>query len=210
MPFEERLSRAGILFVMTGASGVGKDTIRQAALPSVENLYFSISATTRSRRPGEVHGKQYFFYEKANFEKLIGDDALLEHAEYVGDYYGTPTAPVTEALEQGQDVLLEIELAGARDVKKKMPDAVMIFIAPPSLSELERRLRGRGTDSESRIQKRLMRAREEIRAVQEFDYVVVNDTLPTAVRDFCSIIYAERARTKLLSRRDIATFLREL
>ncbi len=202
--------RPGLLFVMTGASGVGKDTIRQAALPTIENLYFSISATTRGRRPGEVHGKQYFFYEKADFERLIAEDALLEHAEYVGDYYGTPTAPVTEALVQGQDVLLEIELAGAREVKRRRPEAIMIFIAPPSLSELERRLRGRGTDSESRIQKRLARAREEIRAVQEFDYVVVNDTLPSAVRDFSSIIYAERARTRLLSRRDIAGFLREL
>jgi len=202
--------RPGLLFVMTGASGVGKDTIRQAALPSVEALFFSISATTRGRRPGEVHGKQYFFYDKPDFEALIARDALLEHAEYVGDYYGTPAAPVEEALAGGQDVLLELELVGAREVKRRLPEAIMIFIAPPSLSELERRLRGRGTDSESRIQKRLARAREEIRAVKEFDYVVVNDTLPTAVRDFCSIIYAERARTKLLSRRDITNFLREL
>lgn len=210
MSAETLHARPGVLFVMTGASGVGKDTIRQAALPTVANLYFSISATTRARRPGEVHGKQYFFYEKDVFEKLIADDALLEHAEYVGDHYGTPAAPVQEALERGQDVLLEIELDGAREVKRRMPQAIMIFIAPPSLSELERRLRGRGTDSESRIQKRLARARDEIRAVQEFDYVVVNDTLPTAVRDFTSIIYAERARTTLLSRRDIAAFLREL
>lgn len=207
---EPRAERPGLLFVMTGASGVGKDTIRQAALPSIDNVYFSISATTRARRPGEVHGKQYFFFDKGEFERLIADDALLEHAEYVGDYYGTPTAPVNEALAEGRDVLLEIELAGAREVKRRMPQAIMIFIAPPSLSELERRLRGRGTDSESRIQKRLERAREEIRAVQEFDYVVVNDTLPSAVRDFSSIIYAERARTALLGRRDIAGFLREL
>lgn len=203
-------NRPGILFVMTGASGVGKDTIRQAALPSIDELFFSVSATTRPRRPGEVHGKQYFFYEKAAFEKLLAEDALLEHAEYVGDFYGTPAAPVKEALSSGRDVLLELELVGAREVKRRVPEAVMIFIAPPSLSELERRLRGRGTDSESRIQKRLARAREEIRAVKEFGYVVVNDTLPTAVRDFCSIIYAERARTALLSRRDIANFLREL
>ena len=201
--------RPGTLFVMTGASGVGKDTIRQAALPNVD-LYFSISATTRGRRPGETHGKQYFFYQKEAFQTLLAEDALLEYAEYVGDFYGTPAEPVTRALAEGRDVLLELELVGARQVKQRLPEAVMIFIAPPSLSELERRLRGRGTDSESRIQKRLARAREEIRAVQEFDYVVVNDTLPTAVRDFCSIIYAERARTSLLSRRDIANFLREL
>ncbi len=205
----KRPGRPGILFVMTGASGVGKDTIRQAALPNVD-LYFSISATTRGRRPGEVHGKQYFFYEKAAFEALITEDALLEYAEYVGDFYGTPAEAVQNALAEGRDVLVELELVGARQVKAKMPGAIMIFIAPPSLSELERRLRGRGTDSESRIQKRLARAREEIRAVKEFDYVVVNDTLPTAVRDFCSIIYAERARTSLLSKRDIANFLREL
>lgn len=205
----ERAERSGILFVMTGASGVGKDTIRQAALPSAD-LYFSISATTRGRRPGEVHGKQYFFYEKGEFEALIAKDALLEYAEYVGDFYGTPAEPVERALAAGRDVLVELELVGARQVKARLPQAVMIFIAPPSLSELERRLRGRGTDSESRIQKRLARAREEIRAIPEFDYVVVNDTLPTAVRDFCSIIYAERARTALLSKRDIANFLREL
>lgn len=210
MTTDARSARSGLLFVMTGASGVGKDTIRQAALPTIDNVYFSISATTRQRRPGEMHGKQYFFYEKADFERLIAEDALLEHAEYVGDYYGTPTAAVTEALAKGQDVLLEIELAGAREVKRRLPQAIMIFIAPPSLSELERRLRGRGTDSESRIQKRLARAREEIRAVQEFDYVVVNDTLPSAVRDFSSIIYAERARTAHLNHRDIAGFLREL
>lgn len=203
-------ARQGLLFVMTGASGVGKDTIRQAALPSLGNLFFSVSATTRSRRPGEVHGKQYYFYEKAEFEALIAQDALLEHAEYVGDYYGTPAAPVQAALTRGQDALLELELVGAREVKRRLPQAVMIFIAPPSLSELERRLRGRGTDSESRIQRRLERAREEIRAVQEFDYVVVNDTLPSAVRDFCSIICAERARTSRLSKREIANFLREL
>lgn len=202
--------RPGILFVMTGASGVGKDTIRQAALPDLDNLFFSISATTRARRPGEVHGKQYFFHDKAAFEALLREDALLEYAEYVGDYYGTPAAPVHGALAEGQDVLLELELVGAREVKRRLPQAIMIFIAPPSLSELERRLRGRGTDSEARIQKRLARARDEIRAVKEFDYVVVNDTLGTAVRDFCSIIYAERARTKHLRERDVANFLREL
>ena len=204
------MKRPGTLFVMTGASGVGKDTIRQAALPDVDDLYFSISATTRSRRPGEVHGKQYFFFDKEDFKRMIEANELLEHAEYVGDFYGTPAAPVKEALERGQDALLELELVGAREVKRKLPEAVMVFIAPPSLSELERRLRGRGTDSEERIQKRLARAREEIRAVKEFDFVVVNDTLETAVRDFCSIIYSERARTEHLTQKDIANFLREL
>ena len=204
------MSRRGILFVMTGASGVGKDTIRQAALPDIDNLFYSISATTRLRRPGETHGKQYFFHEKGAFEAMIAGEALLEYAEYVGDYYGTPAGPVTEALAGGQDVLLELELVGAREVKRRLPEAVMIFIAPPSLVELERRLRGRGTDSEERIQKRLARAREEIRAIKEFDYVVVNDMLTTALRDFCSIIYAERARTSHLGPKDVSAFLKEL
>ena len=207
---DDSVTGAGTLFVMTGASGVGKDTIRQAALPDLGKLYFSVSATTRPRRPGEVHGKQYFFYTRDQFQKMAEADALLEYAEYVGDFYGTPAEPVRGALAEGQDVLLELELVGAREVKRKLPEAVMIFIAPPSLVELERRLRGRGTDSEERIQKRLTRARDEIRAVKEFDYVVVNDTLETAVRDFCSIIYSERARTEHLTQKDVANFLREL
>lgn len=202
--------RRGILYVMTGASGVGKDTIRQAALPDLGNIFFSISATTRGKRPGEVHGKQYYFYAKADFEKMLSEGGFLEHADYVGDYYGTPAKPVMDALERGQDVLLELELVGARKVKEKLPEAVMIFIAPPSLLELERRLRGRGTDSEEKIQKRLTRAREEIKAAKEFDYVIVNDMLADSVRDFKSIIYAERAKTGHLTSQDIAGFLKEL
>jgi guanylate kinase len=204
------MSRRGILFVMTGASGVGKDTIRHAALPDVENLFFSISATTRSTRPGEVHGKQYYFYDKATFEGMLAEGGLLEYAEYVGDYYGTPLKPVEDALLQGKDVLLELELVGARKVKEKLPEAVMIFIAPPTLIELERRLRGRGTDSEEKIQKRLSRAREEIRAVKEFDYVIVNAMLLDAVQDFKGVIRAERLRSERLSNQDIAGFLKEL
>lgn len=199
----------GILFVMTGASGVGKDTIRRAALPGLGNLFYSISATTRPRRPGETHGQQYYFHDRATFEAMIERDALLEHADYVGDYYGTPTAPVDEALARARDVLLELELAGARQVKAKRPEAVMIFIAPPSLSELERRLRGRGTDDEAKIQKRLARARDEIRAVREFDYVVVNDVLEDAVRTFQAVIHAERARASRVSDETVARFLRE-
>lgn len=204
------MKRKGILFVMTGASGVGKDTIRQAAFPDLDNLYYSISATTRVRRPGETHGKQYFFYDKDVFERMLEEDELLEHAEYVGDYYGTPRRPVDEALERGEDVLLELELVGAREVKRRRPEAVMIFIAPPTLVELERRLRGRGTDSDEKIQKRLARAREEIKAVREFDYVVVNDMLADAVRGFESVIRAERLRAEHLTDQDVASFLREL
>ena len=203
------MSRQGILFVMTGASGVGKDTIRQAALPDIGNMQYSISATTREKRVGEVEGKHYYFYDKDKFKTAIEAGNMLEHAEYVGDFYGTPRQPVEKALAAGQDMLLELELVGARQVKEAMPKAVMVFIAPPSLVELERRLRGRGTDSEDKIQKRLARAREEIKAVREFDYVVVNDVLAKAVDEFASVIKAERAKSQYLNDKDVAAFLRE-
>ena len=201
--------RRGIAFVMTGASGVGKDTIRRAALPALGEVFYSISATTRARRPGEVDGRNYYFLDKGRFESMIVEHGLLEYAEYVGDYYGTPRAPVEEALAAGRDVLLELELAGARQAKAALPEAVMLFIAPPSLYELERRLRGRGTDSEAKIQKRLARAREEIRAVREFDYAIVNDVLEDAVRDFRAVIRAERVRAARLGDAEVQAFLRE-
>lgn len=194
---------------MTGASGVGKDTIRNAALPYIDDLDFSISATTRSRREGEEHGVQYFFLDKEEFLAMIEADLFLEYADFVGEYYGTPLQPVKDALAQGRDVLLELELVGARQVKRRMPEAVMIFIAPPSLKELERRLRGRGTESEAKIQKRLARAREEIRALREFDYLIVNDEVEEAADLFRSIIRAERSRACLLSQERVDRFLVE-
>ena len=192
---------------MTGASGVGKDTIRREALPVFSNLHYSISATTRKQRPGEIEGQNYYFVEKDRFQEMIRHGELLEYAEYVDDYYGTPVAPVVEALERGEDGLIEHELAGARQVRERLPEARMLFIAPPSLAELERRLRGRGTDSEEKIQRRLARARDEIRAVHEFDYVVVNDHLPSAIADFQGILRAERARAHRLSDEDVEAFL---
>ncbi len=194
---------------MTGASGVGKDSIRRVAMPQLAPIFFSVSATTRARRAGEVHGGHYLFIDREEFETMLAEDQLLEHADYVGDYYGTPLAPVERALAAGQDVLLELELVGARKTKQRFPEAVMIFIAPPSLSELERRLRGRGTDSEEKIQKRLARAREEIGSMREFDYVVVNDDLQSAVALFTSIISAERARAERVTDEAIVAFLRE-
>ena len=176
----------------------------------MRNLFFSISATTRLARPGEIHAKHYYFYDKPTFETMLSEGGFLEHADYVGDYYGTPAKPVHEALEQGIDVLLELELVGARKVKEKIPEAVMVFIAPPTLIELERRLRGRGTDSEEKIQKRSVRAREEIRAVKEFDYVFVIPMLLVAVQDFKGVIRAERLRSSRLNSQDIAGFLKEL
>src|SRR6056297_2672055 len=199
--------RRGIPFVMTGASGVGKDTIRREAVPPLGDLFYSVSATTRAQRPGEEHGVQYYFLTPQRFQSMLRDDGLLEWAEYVGDYYGTPRAPVEAALADGRDVLLE--LARARQLKRALPEAVMIFIAPPSLAELERRLRGRGTDDEAMIQKRLARAREEIRAVREFDYVVVNDELGRAVHEFQAVVRAERVRATRLRDEDVRAFLRE-
>lgn len=194
---------------MTGASGVGKDTIWQAALPSIPNLVYAVSATTRAQRPGEINGRHYHFYQRETFQKLIAAEALVEFAEYAGDYYGTPRQQLEAILASGRDALVKPELIGAREIKRRLPEAVMIFIAPPSMGELKRRLKGRGTDSPARTMQRLARAREEIAAVREFEYVVVNDLLETAVRDFCSIIYAERARSKRLIDTDIARFLRE-
>lgn len=206
---ERSSGRRGILFVMTGASGVGKDSIRRVAIPQLGDMLFSVSATTREKRAGEAHGSQYYFIAHEEFEAMIRTDGLLEYADYVGDYYGTPAAPVEEALAAGRDVLLELELVGARQIKTRLDEAVMVFIAPPTLSELERRLRGRGTDSEEKIQKRLARAREEIRAMREFDYVVVNDDLYGAVEVFTSIIRAERARANRIQDEDITAFLKE-
>lgn len=193
---------------MTGASGVGKDTIRKEALPVFPDLHYSISATTREQRPGEIDGQNYHFVAREQFIDMIASEALLEYAEYVDDFYGTPIEPVVNALEAGQDVLVELELAGARQVRERLPEARMLFIAPPTLVELERRLRGRGTDSEYKIQRRLARAREEILAVREFDYVIVNDQLPAAVADFQGILRAERARASRLTDEDVQAFLR--
>ena len=200
-------ARRGIPFVMTGASGVGKDTIRREAVPGLGDIVYSVSATTRGQRPGEVDGVQYHFLDETRFRSLIDGGGLLEWAEYVGDYYGTPRDPVEAALAAGRDVLLELELAGARQVRERLPEAVMVFIAPPSLGELERRLRGRGTDDEAKIAKRLARAREEIKAAREFDYVIVNDDLDHAVRDFEAVVRAERVRGERLSDAQVAAFL---
>lgn len=199
--------RRGILFVFTGASGVGKGSLRAAAADALAAVTYSVSATTRPRRPGETEGVDYHFLERDAFEAMVARGAFLEHADYVGDLYGTPAAPVDAALAEGRDVLLEIELAGARQVKAARPEAVMIFIAPPSLAELERRLRGRGTDGEAKIQRRLARAREEIRALREFDYLIVNDRLEAAAETLRAVLAAERARAWRVSDDEIDAFL---
>ena len=182
----------GSLFIVTGPSGVGKGTVLAALKNEIDRVFYSISATTRAPRPGETDGVNYYFLSHARFEEMIAKGELLEHAEYVGNYYGTPEGPVNEMLAQGMDVILEIEVKGALIVKEKRPDANMVFIAPPSFEELENRLRGRGTEKEEVIAERLAKAREDCSHIDAFDYVVVNDRLEGAVDNLASVIRASR------------------
>jgi guanylate kinase len=176
---------------MTGASGVGKGTLRARLMERVR-LYYSISMTTRKPREGERHGVDYWFVGEATFEQTKREGGFLEYASYVDHSYGTPAAPVKRALARGEDVLLEIEVQGALQVAEKVPEAQLIFVIPPSLSELRRRLLLRGKDSLEKIEKRLGRAREEIALADHFQYVVVNDVLEDAVADLERIILVRR------------------
>ena len=171
----------GRLTVITGPSGVGKGTLVKRLLERQPEIWLSVSATTRAPREGEVDGQSYFFHSREAFDALVATGGLLEWAEFAGNCYGTPRKPVQDQLDQGRDVLLEIELEGARQVRRSFPEGVQIFLAPPSFEELERRIRGRGTDAEEAIQRRLQRAEEELRAQGEFDAVVINDDLDTAL-----------------------------
>lgn len=171
------------LTVLTGPSGVGKGTLVQLLRQRHPQLWLSVSATTRPPRPGEQEGVHYFFHSPATFEALVEGGGLLEWARFAGNGYGTPRAAVEERLARGIPVLLEIELEGARQVRRHCPEAFQVFVRPPSLAELERRIRGRGTDSEEAIVRRLARAEEELQAEPEFDAVVVNHELPQAVAE---------------------------
>jgi guanylate kinase len=171
----------GRLIVLTGPSGVGKGTLMRSLLKRHPELYFSVSVTTRSPRAGEIEGNHYYFTSRPEFEQMVADGELLEWAEFAGNYYGTPRRPVEQHIQQGQWVILEIELQGARQIRQTFPEAMQIFILPPSLVELEQRLRGRGQDSDEAIARRLVRAGAEIDAAHEFDLRVVNDDLETAL-----------------------------
>ena len=189
------MAERGLLIVFSGPSGVGKGTVRQEIFSTPDHQFeYSVSMTTRPKRPGEVDGVDYFFRTREEFEDLIKKGQMLEYAEYVGNYYGTPLTYVNETLDKGIDVFLEIEVQGALQVKKKVPDGVFIFLTPPDLDELKDCLVGRGTDSEEVIRQRIERAKEEIALMREYDYAVVNDEVPLAAERVKRIIEVEHFR----------------
>lgn len=188
------MNKRGKLFVISGPSGAGKSTVVFKAMEGREDYCFSTSVTTRKPRPGEVDGREYFFIDRDRFSEMVLRDELLEYAEYVSNSYGTPRAYVEEQLGAGFDVILDIEIQGARQVHEKRPEAVMIFIVPPTLEELERRLVNRGTDTAEAIRDRLARARQEYAEADFYSYIIVNDDADTAAAEFASIITAEHCR----------------
>ena len=184
----------GMLIVVSGPSGCGKGTVLAEILKS-DKIFYSVSATTRSPRLGETDGVNYYFLTKEKFETLIEEDGMLEYASYCGNYYGTPKKPVEDMLEQGKHVILEIEVQGAMKVMEKCPEAVFVFILPPSLKELERRLNKRGTEAEDVIKKRLSEAAGEIKQAYKYNYAVINGELSEAVDDLKAIIRAEELKS---------------
>ncbi len=191
----EDTKRKGILIVVSGFSGAGKGTIMKRLLEEYPGQYsLSVSATTRQPRPGEAHGREYFFVSVEEFEKMIAENALVEHAKYVSNYYGTPRAYVEEQMALGKDVILEIEIQGALKIKEKFPDALLLFISPPSAKELKRRLTDRGTEDAAAIASRLSRAVEESRGIEAYDYFVINDSLEACIAQVHGIIENEHSR----------------
>lgn len=188
--------RRGELIVLSGPSGVGKSTVIAELLGHRRDIHFSVSFTTRQPRTGEADGVNYNFVSREEFERMIRDEELLEYAEYVGNYYGTSLKVIQDKLERGVDVLLDIEVQGAAKVREKCPEAVLIFIIPPSIEELSRRLHKRNTDAEDVIDRRLQKAREECRESKNYDYLVVNDNVIAAAEEIQSILAAESCRLK--------------
>ncbi|MCI8324542.1 MAG: guanylate kinase [Lachnospiraceae bacterium] len=180
----------GILIVVSGFSGAGKGTLMKRLVEEYDGYSLSISATTREPRPGEEDGREYFFLSREQFEKRIADHALIEHAEYCGNYYGTPKDYVERELAAGRDVILEIEIQGALKIKEQYPDALLLFVSTPDAAELRRRLSGRGTETAEVIRKRLGRAAKEAEGIEAYDYIVINDDLETCVRELHGIIAA--------------------
>ena len=184
----------GILVVVSGFSGAGKGTVMKRLMEKYDGYALSVSATTRKPRPGEEDGREYFFRTRDEFEKLIEEDALLEYAQYVENYYGTPRSYVEEQLQAGRNVILEIEIQGAMKIKEKIPEALLVFVTPPTVEELERRLTGRGTETAQVIADRLARAGEEAKGMDQYDYILVNDTVEECVDHLHQIIVSEHSR----------------
>lgn len=192
----------GLLIVLSGPSGVGKGTVRRAIFEDPDTDFeYSISMTTRNKRVGEVDGVDYFFKSREEFEALIEQDAFIEYAEYVGNYYGTPVQYVKDTMERGKDVFLEIEVEGAKQVRKKFPEALFIFLAPPTLEHLEERLIGRGTESQEVINHRISEARKEVEMMNLYDYVVINDEVMDAKEKVQMIVEAEHLKRERVEAR---------
>ncbi len=189
------MKQQGILAVVSGFSGAGKGTLMKALLEKYDNYALSISATTRKPREGEVHGREYFFMSVDEFEGLIANDQLIEHAKYVSNYYGTPRSYVEEKMAEGKDVILEIEIQGALKVKEKFPETLLIFVVPPSAEELKKRLIGRGTETMEVIEQRMKRATEEAEAMDSYDYILVNDDLTKAVENLHNLIQSQHMQS---------------
>ncbi|MBQ3275644.1 MAG: guanylate kinase [Oscillospiraceae bacterium] len=182
------MSKRGTLLVLSGPSGVGKSTVLRKVMAGREDMAFSVSATTRAPRPGEEEGVDYFFVTRERFDEMVADGELLEHAEFVGNCYGTPRSQVEKRLESGITVVLDIEVQGASQVKALMPEALTVFLAPPSLEALEQRLRGRGTETEEKIRSRLETARRELLLAPTYDFTVVNDDADRAASELAEIL----------------------
>lgn len=182
----------GRLFIISGPSGSGKDTVLGGVFKQRPDIRFSISAITRPMRAGEREGEKYHFISREEFERMIAEDGLLEHNVFVGNYYGTPKAPVDRCIAAGEDMVVEIDVNGAAQIRKKMPEAVSVFILPPSMAVLRQRLNNRGTESPELVEKRLICAEEEIRRATEYDYIIVNNELERAVEDLLLIMNSDR------------------
>ncbi len=190
------MKRKGLLLVVSGPSGAGKGTICQALLEQYPDICLSISATTRKPRPSEIDGKNYYFLSEEKFREMIENHEFIEWASFCQNYYGTPKKKVEELLAEGKDVILEIEVQGAMQVRSKYPEGVYIFVMPPSLEELATRLSGRGTENPEVVAERLETARWECKNIEKYNYILINDTVPEAVERFASIIEAEKNRTE--------------